>query len=142
MTLRTAAATTPIETNTAIPASFPKNKRSRCGSRTRRLRSVPYQVFGDGPDHIWLGITVAVRLARLDVLRLPGPRIAYVWAGMATMLVGIALRIWCFATLGTLFTGTCCRRLRGDDMQNTATRVVSPSNDWPIRESRLGGWLE
>lgn len=53
---------------------------------------------------IWLGISTAGRVERLQLAPLPGPLTAYFVAGILLIWCGIALRAWSFASLGRLFT--------------------------------------
>jgi protein-S-isoprenylcysteine O-methyltransferase Ste14 len=52
---------------------------------------------------IFVGVNLAGQLAREHALPLPGHWMTYV-SGLAVMWIGIAIRAWSFATLGTLFT--------------------------------------
>jgi protein-S-isoprenylcysteine O-methyltransferase Ste14 len=53
---------------------------------------------------IFVGVNVAGQLAHKNLLPLPGYWLTYVAGGLAVMWIGIGIRAWSFATLGTLFT--------------------------------------
>jgi protein-S-isoprenylcysteine O-methyltransferase Ste14 len=70
----------------------------RRGTKIRRKdRGTALIIIGG----VWLSVLIALFFGALDIARLPG---WVTWAGLALMLIGIVIRQWSIAVLGSYFS--------------------------------------